>query len=128
MWDAIDQQYLVPFSYFGVHDGTDLTEVPWKRGAGYDVMALTNVLTADHAWARRVIEQVRLKTADPQEIKALGFCVASPTPASWPNSSRAAGISAVAVWGDSPPEERDPLLRDLAAGRRQGGLHGRSVQ
>ena len=75
MWDAIDQQYLVPFSYFGVHDGTDLTEVPWRRGTGYDPTALTNVLTADHAWARRVIEQVRLKTADPQAIKALGFCV-----------------------------------------------------
>ena len=26
VWDAIDQQYLVPFSYFGVHDGTDLRE------------------------------------------------------------------------------------------------------
>ena len=21
VWDAIDQQYLVPFSYFGIHDG-----------------------------------------------------------------------------------------------------------
>ena len=65
VWDAIDQQYLVPFSYFGVHDGTDLTDVPWKRGTGYDPNALTNVLTADHAWARRVIEQLRLKTNDP---------------------------------------------------------------
>ena len=25
VWDAIDQQYLVPFLYYGVHDGTDLT-------------------------------------------------------------------------------------------------------
>ena len=39
VWDAIDQQYLVPFSYFGVHDGTDLTGVPWKRGTGYDLTA-----------------------------------------------------------------------------------------
>ncbi len=23
LWDAIDQQYLVPFSYFGLHDGAD---------------------------------------------------------------------------------------------------------
>ena len=24
VWDAIDQQYLAPFSYYGVHDGLDL--------------------------------------------------------------------------------------------------------
>jgi superfamily II DNA or RNA helicase/HKD family nuclease len=116
VWDAIDQQYLVPFSYFGVHDGTDLTEVPWRRGTGYDVTALTNVLTADHAWARRVIEQVRLKTADPQAIKALGFCVSVAHARFMAEQFIAAGIPAVAVWGDSPPDERSRSLRDLAAG------------
>ena len=58
LWEAIDQQHLSPFLYFGVHDGTDLSEVPWRRGTGYDPNALTNLLTADHAWSRRVIEQV----------------------------------------------------------------------
>ena len=37
LWDAIDQQYLAPFAYYGVHDGLDLREVPWRRGQGYDV-------------------------------------------------------------------------------------------
>ena len=107
VWDAIDQQYLVPFSYFGVHDGTDLSDVPWKRGSGYDVNALTNVLTADHAWARRVIEQVRLKTADPHAIKALGFCVSIVHARFMAEQFRAVGIPAVAVWGDSPQDERN---------------------
>ena len=106
VWDAIDQQYLVPFSYFGVHDGTDLTEVPWKRGTGYDPNALTNVLTADHAWARRVVEQLRLKTSDPQAIKALGFCVTIAHARFMAEQFRSVGIPAVAVWGDSPMEER----------------------
>ena len=117
VWDAIDQQYLVPFSYFGVHDGTDLTEVPWKRGSGYDVSALTNVLTADHAWARRVIHQVRLKTADPRAIRALGFCVTIAHARFMAEQFQAAGISAVAVWGDSPINERAEVLSNLAAGR-----------
>ena len=26
LWDAVDQHYLVPFAYFGVHDGTDLRQ------------------------------------------------------------------------------------------------------
>ena len=39
LWDAIDQQRLVPFLYFGVSDGLDLREIPWVRGRGYDVEA-----------------------------------------------------------------------------------------
>lgn len=117
VWDAIDQQYLVPFSYFGVHDGTDLTEVPWRRGAGYDPTSLTNVLTADHAWARRVVEQLRLKTGDTRGIKALGFCVTIAHARFMAEQFRAVGIPAVAVWGDSPTEERKGALRDLEAGR-----------
>jgi superfamily II DNA or RNA helicase len=117
VWDAIDQQYLVPFSYFGVHDGTDLSEVPWKRGAGYDPNALTNVLTADHAWARRVVEQLRLKTSDLHAIKALGFCVTIAHAQFMAEQFRLVGIPAVAVWSDSPTDERRTALRDLDAGR-----------
>ncbi|PYR49874.1 MAG: DUF3427 domain-containing protein [Acidobacteria bacterium] len=117
VWDAIDQQYLVPFSYFGVHDGTDLSDVPWKRGSGYDPTALTNVLTADHAWARRVVEELRRKTGDPHGVRALGFCVSIGHARFMAEQFRAAGIPAVAIWGDSPMEERTVALRDLAGGR-----------
>jgi hypothetical protein len=117
VWDAIDQQYLVPFSYFGIHDGTDLSEVPWKRGAGYDPAALTNVLTADHAWARRVVEELRRKTGDPKGVRALGFCVSIGHARFMAEQFRSAGIPAVAVWGDSSMEDRTAALRDLAAGR-----------
>src|SRR5262245_53906240 len=37
------------FAYFGVHDNLDLREIPWRRGQGYDLDTLSNVLTADHA-------------------------------------------------------------------------------
>jgi superfamily II DNA or RNA helicase len=59
LWDAIDQHRLAPFTYFGVTDGTDLREVPWRRGRGYEVDALTGVLTADDAYVSIVLEQVR---------------------------------------------------------------------
>ncbi|HEY3924925.1 MAG TPA: DUF3427 domain-containing protein [Acidothermaceae bacterium] len=117
VWDAIDQQYLVPFAYFGIHDGTDLTGVPWKRGAGYDPSALTNVLTADHAWARRVIEQLRLKTSDIHSIKALGFCVTIAHARFMAQQFSSVGIPSVAIWGESPADERAAALRDLDAGR-----------
>jgi hypothetical protein len=50
LWDAIDQHRLVPFSYFGVHDGLDLRDVPWRRGRGYDVDTLSNLFTSNDAW------------------------------------------------------------------------------
>jgi superfamily II DNA or RNA helicase len=116
IWDAIDQQYLAPFAYYGVHDGLDLRNVPWRRGTGYDIEELTNLLTADHIWARRVIEQVLRKIADPRSMRALGFCVSVKHARFMAARFNEAGIAAVAVWGDSPPEERLAALRDLAAG------------
>ena len=75
LWDAIDQYRLAPFDYFGVHDDTDLSGVPWKRGHGYESEALTNLYTADDAWARLVIFQLQQKVDDVLTMKALGFCV-----------------------------------------------------
>jgi superfamily II DNA or RNA helicase/HKD family nuclease len=117
LWDAIDQQHLAPFSYFGVHDGVDLQQVPWRRGQGYDAEALTNVLTADHAWAHRVIEQVRRKVADPHAMRALGFCVGIAHARFMADRFNAAGLPSVALWGKSAPAERAHALQELAAGR-----------
>ena len=39
LWDALDQQLLAPFAYFGVADGMDFSAVEWGP-AGYDVGTL----------------------------------------------------------------------------------------
>src|SRR5262249_4127293 len=113
LWEAIDQQYLAPFDYFGIPDGTNLTEIPWHRGRGYDVDALTNLLTADHAWARLVLDQVRQKIADPNGMRALGFCVSIAHARFMAARFDDAGIPAVAIWGDSPRDVRQQALDDL---------------
>jgi superfamily II DNA or RNA helicase len=117
VWDAIDQQYLAPFAYYGVHDGLDLRDIPWRRGTGYDITELTNVLTADHAWARRVVEQVRIKIGNPDRMRALGFCVSVQHARFMAKVFNEAGLPSVAVWGDSSRDEREEALSDLAAGR-----------
>ncbi len=119
IWDAIDQQYLAPFAYYGVHDGLDLRSVAWRRGTGYDIAELTNVLTADHVWARRVVEQVRAKVTDPRRMRALGFCVSVKHARFMADVFNDAGVASVAVWGDSPRGEREAALRDLAGGQVQ---------
>lgn len=32
LWDALEQNLLCPFHYFGIHDGIDLETLQWKRG------------------------------------------------------------------------------------------------
>ena len=65
----------MPFLYYGIHDGLDLRDVPWRRGQGYDVDALTNLYTANDAWARQVVKQLDGHVDDVATHARLGFCV-----------------------------------------------------
>jgi HKD family nuclease len=75
LWDAVDQGRLSPFMYYGIHDGMDLSDVPWRRGQGYDVGELSNIYTASDAWARLVLNEVASHVDDPAVMRAFGFCV-----------------------------------------------------
>ncbi|HEX7309916.1 MAG TPA: DUF3427 domain-containing protein [Gaiellaceae bacterium] len=116
LWEAIDQDYLAPFAYFGIHDGLDLTEVPWRRGHGYDVSALENVYTADDAWVHLVVEEVRRKVSEPSEMKALGYCVSVRHAEYMARRFSDLGLAAVALSATSTTDERRAALRDLASG------------
>ena len=117
LWDAVDQHRLVPFAYFGVHDGLDLRDVPWRRGRGYDVDSLSNLFTSNDAWARLVIKEVARRVDDPKRMRALGFCVSVEHARFMARVFRDAGISATAIWSDTPAAERTQALRDLAERR-----------
>jgi len=116
LWDAIDQQHLSPFMYYGIHDGLDLREIPWRRGRGYDTDALSAAYTSSDAWARLVVQQVD-RHAETGSMRCLGFCVSIDHARFMAQHFNRHGIAAVAVWGDSPRDDREAALRDLAAGR-----------
>ncbi len=117
LWDAIDQQRLCPFMYFGIHDGLDLTDIPWRRGQGYDVQALSTLYTSTDAWARTVVQEVTRLADDPAAMRALGFCVSIEHAQFMAAHFTKHGLPSVAVWGDSSPADRTAALKDLAAGR-----------
>ena len=119
LWDAIDQHRLTPFAYYGIHDGTDLSAIPWRRGRGYDVEGLTNLLCADNHWANFVLEKLRERVDDLSKMRALGFCVSVEHARFMARVFREAGIAATAIWSDTPGEERRTALSDLAARRVQ---------
>ncbi|MDY7106712.1 MAG: DUF3427 domain-containing protein [Actinomycetota bacterium] len=117
LWDAIDQHRLVPFMYYGVHDGVDLRDVPWTRGRGYDVDALSNVYTSTDAWARVVVRETGRHVDDPSTMRALGFCVSVDHARFMARHFASNGIAAVAVSGQSPADERQAALDGLRDGR-----------
>ena len=117
LWDAIDQQRLSPFAYFGIHDGLDLRDIPWRRGRGYDIAALSNLLTANEVWANVVLAQLDDHVDDRARMRALGFCVSVDHARYMARVFNDAGIPSVAVWGDSPTKDRENALKDLSARR-----------
>jgi len=113
LWDAIDQHRLVPFAYYGIYDDVDLRTIPWKRGRGYDVQGLTNLLTANDVWARFVVKELASHVNDVASVRALGFCVSVEHARFMARVFSEAGVPAAAVWGDTPEAERRAALANL---------------
>ncbi|OQD55512.1 helicase [Streptomyces phaeoluteigriseus] len=118
LWEALDNELLCPFHYFGISDNTDLSAVEWKRGA-YDASALSNVLAANKVRAGLVVQAVQEKVSDPNHMRALGFCVSVAHAHFMAESFRSAGFKAVAVSGETPTDQRRQALADLQAGTLQ---------
>jgi hypothetical protein len=117
LWDAIDQHRLCPFTYYGIHDGLDLRTVPWRRGSGYDVEGLSNLLTSNEVWARLVLAKLAEHIPDVLGMRALGFCVSVRHAQFMANVFQTAGIPSRAIWSNSSDDERSGALKDLAIGR-----------
>ncbi|MFJ5935916.1 DUF3427 domain-containing protein [Streptomyces sp. NPDC093071] len=118
LWEALENDLLSPFHYFGITDNTDMSAVAWKRGA-YDSSALSELFTGNDARARLVVQAVRDKVANPGAMRALGFCVSVAHATFIAEFFRRAGLKAVALSGESPREERKAALAALRAGEIQ---------
>jgi superfamily II DNA or RNA helicase len=117
LWDAIDQQRLVAFIYYGIHDGLDLRDIPWRRGRGYDPSGLSNLLTANDFQAKFVLKELEHRVDDLARMRVLGFCVSVEHARFMARVFRDAGVSATAIWSDTPDFERRGALADLASRR-----------
>ncbi|MCG7427795.1 DUF3427 domain-containing protein [Helcobacillus sp. ACRRO] len=115
LWDALEEDLLVPFHYFGVADGTDLTQVRFARGR-YDEQQLAQILAHNRDRAARVIEALRTTVTDVAGMRALGFCVSVAHAQFMAEVFTEAGIASVALSGESPQEVRRDALTALRAG------------
>jgi superfamily II DNA or RNA helicase/HKD family nuclease len=115
LWEAIDQGFLVPFQYFGIADGTDLSHVSWRRG-GYVLDELSQVLSNDDLRVAKLLEALRRIVFDIGSMRALGFCVSKEHARFMARKFSDAGVRSVALTGDDPPDVRAQCLRELQAG------------
>ena len=115
LWDALENDLLCPFHYFGVSDATDLSQLEWRRG-DYDVRQLESLFTADDARVRIVLRELRDKVLHPEKMRALGFCVSVKHAHFMAARFNQAGIPARAVSGESSRDERAAALQGLRDG------------
>ena len=100
-----------PFAYYGIHDGVDLRQVPWRRGRGYDVEGADQRLDGE-----RRLGALGPRTGRRQRVDVLARCErsasasASTTPGSWPGASSDTGSLRRGV-GRQPHDERAAALR-----------------
>jgi superfamily II DNA or RNA helicase len=125
LWDAIDRSLLAPFQYFGLHDRTDLSSVPWSRGR-YVTAELervfsvgADVLTGHHARVDLVIAAVGEYVARPRKMRALGFCVSKLHAELMATRFSARGLSAVALTAETKTEDRERAVQSLRRGDLQ---------
>ena len=118
LWEALENDLLSPFHYFGISDNTDLSAVEWKRGA-YEASALSDLFTGNDARARLVVKAVENTITDPGSMRALGFCVSVAHAQFMADFFRKAGLNAVALSGETPRDQRKQALDALRSGHLQ---------
>ncbi|WP_189311733.1 DUF3427 domain-containing protein [Streptomyces brasiliensis] len=118
LWEALENDLLCPFHYFGVPDGTDLSQLNWRAGS-YDQDELGNLYTASNARALIVINQVKAKIANPSAMRALGFCVTKAHAHFMADRFNEVGFKAAALDSESTTAERERTLKDLKDGKIQ---------
>lgn len=116
LWEALENDLLCPFHYFGITDNTDMSAVAWKRGA-YDSNALSTLFTGNEDRARLVIRALQDKLSTPETMRALGFCVSVAHAHFMADFFNRAGFHAVALSGETPREERKAALDALKDGK-----------
>lgn len=112
LWDALEQDLLVPFHYFGVADDVDLSRIMWTRGS-YDVKGLEKLYTGNDGRAAKVIKELEDKVLDVHQMRALGFCVSIAHAQYMARVFNTAGIASIAVSAKSSARERADALQSL---------------
>ena len=72
--DALNNQLLAPFHYFGITDSVDLTTVKWQAGK-YVISELSKVYTENDYRTGLILRKIEEYLPNYRDVRALCFCV-----------------------------------------------------
>jgi superfamily II DNA or RNA helicase/HKD family nuclease len=122
VWDAIQQQILVPFRYFVLDvDGVDLSDARWVAGGYVDAELSHRLIGARELWVRAVARALRDHVGRLDQVRALAFCVDQAHAQVVAEELTRLGLPARALTANTPQEERRRAKSDLTE-RRLGVL------
>lgn len=119
LWEALDNNLLSPFHYFGIADeSADFRKLEW-RGNSYVKSQLSEVLAGNEQHAKVVVSAVREKVANLEDMRALGFCVSIAHAKFMAQWFREQGFAAEALDASTPDHQREEALNALKDGSLQ---------
>lgn len=114
LWDALSEDLLVPFHYFGISDDVDLDTLEWKRG--YDTHQLEELYLNNSGRTSKIISALKDKVTDVNAMHAIAFCVSVNHAEYMAKIFNDEGIPSIAISGNSKPFERKDAIQKLKSG------------
>lgn len=118
--DAINQQLLAPFNYFGISDNVSLEKVAFKKGK-YVVKELENLYSIHSKEGlnriQLIVDKIDQYVSDIDDMKALGFCVSIEHAVEMAKTFNDINIPSLALHSRSSREERDEAKSLLQEGK-----------
>ena len=116
--DALNERLLVPFHYFGVADGTDLSKLSWSR-TGYVSEDLDKIYTGNDIRLNYVLQALSSYIDEPDRTRAIGFCVSVAHAEYMSRKFNEHGLASTWLSGNSNDEERESAIQKLKDGNLQ---------
>jgi superfamily II DNA or RNA helicase len=119
--EALEEQLLCPFHYFGVADPVSLDADHFWASGKYVGAELEKVYTGAHALALKRLDAIQAALAryepDLARVKGIGFCVNVGHAGYMARMFTDKGIPSAVLTGETSDVDRGRLIEDLRAGR-----------
>jgi superfamily II DNA or RNA helicase/HKD family nuclease len=116
LWEAMSQDLLAPFHYFGIGEDLDFSNLPWVGGR-YEAAGLSSLITSNTIRNRRVLKELNSKVSDVGAMKALVFCVSVEHANQVAQDFSAAGVRTKSVTAST--DNRNLVIQELRTGQIQ---------
>ena len=109
--EAIEHGHIVPFTYFGVKDDVDYSDVKWGHG---EKEQLEQILHDNGKHLENVYQTTISHVADLSDLRAVGFCAGLKHARAACEYFNAKGIASIVLSGESSQQEREKAMEAVS--------------